>query len=159
MSKTFYMCCLIITAIILIWLLLKTSIKKLLCSQLPSKRWVVDGNYHSYSTDLMKDRYPKIMFGVSWSFKNKVNMKWRQKKQFYDEDRELQNIGIKWCWAFSKRCWAFWKSSWRVGANALTHQTVCLGGLNNSPWRMNLYAKASLLASFLEELLLNKFRI
>jgi hypothetical protein len=43
----------------------------------------------------MKDRYPKIMLGVSWSFKNKVNMKWRQKKQFYDEDRELQNIGIK----------------------------------------------------------------
>jgi hypothetical protein len=29
------------------------------------------------------------------SFKNKVNMKWRQKRQFYDEDRELQNIGIK----------------------------------------------------------------
>ena len=29
------------------------------------------------------------------SLKNKVNIKWRQKKQFYNEDRELQNIGIK----------------------------------------------------------------
>lgn len=74
---------------------LSVSGEGLLCPELPSKMWVVDGNYHSYSTDLMKDRYPKIMFGVSWSFKNKVNMKWRQKKQFYDEDRELQNIGIK----------------------------------------------------------------
>ena len=74
---------------------LSVSGEGILCPELPSKMWVVDGNYHTYSTDLMKDRYPKIMFGVSWSFKNKVKMKWRQKKQFYDEDRELQNIGIK----------------------------------------------------------------
>lgn len=74
---------------------LNISGEGILCSELPTKRWVVNGDYHSYSTDLMKDRYPKIMLGVSYSFKNKVNMKWRQKKQFYDEDRELQSIGVK----------------------------------------------------------------
>lgn len=67
----------------------------LLCSEIPSKIWTINGNYCSYSTELMKDRNPKLMIGLSYSFKNKIKMKWRNTKKFYETDSELEKIGVK----------------------------------------------------------------
>lgn len=74
---------------------LTTSVEGLLCSELPSKVWVINGNYCSYSTELLKDRNPKFMIGISWSFKNKIQMKWRNKKMFYQTDSELEKIKVQ----------------------------------------------------------------
>lgn len=66
----------------------------LLCPELSSKTWTVNGDYRSYSTFLMKDRYPKFTVGLSWSFKNKIKKKWRNTKQFYETDSELGNVTV-----------------------------------------------------------------
>ena len=67
----------------------------LICPELPTKGWTINGDYQSYSTSLMKDRYPQIEIGFSWFFKNKRNAKWREQKRFYDTDSELQNIKVQ----------------------------------------------------------------
>ena len=67
----------------------------LLCPGLPSKTWTINEDYHSYSTILMKDRYPKVEIGISWFFKNKINIKWREQKRFNDTDSELENIKVQ----------------------------------------------------------------
>ena len=66
-----------------------------LCSNMSNKFWVRDNNYSSYSSHLMTDRAPMFKIGISYYFKNKVQNKWREKKKFYDVDKELQGISIK----------------------------------------------------------------
>lgn len=67
----------------------------LLCSEVSSKTWTINGDFRSYSTFLLKDRYPKFTIGLSWVFKNKIEMKWRNKKMFYQTDSELNNIKVQ----------------------------------------------------------------
>lgn len=59
------------------------------------KIWKQQDNYYSYSTSRMTDRTPMFVIGVSYSFKNKVTQKWRQKKQFYGRDNTLQGITVQ----------------------------------------------------------------
>lgn len=74
---------------------LKLMSQNFLCSNMSSKTWVKDKNYNSYSTQLTSDRSPMFLIGVSYFFKNKVENKWRQKKQFYNTDNELEGITVK----------------------------------------------------------------
>lgn len=74
---------------------LSVSGEGVLCPEVPSKTWVVNGDYRSYSTFLMKDRYPKFMIGLSYSFKNKIKMKWRNTKRFYEVDNGLENVKVQ----------------------------------------------------------------
>lgn len=60
-----------------------------------SKSWVKDEGYTSYKANYLTDRIPTFSIGASYTFKNKVQNKWRQKKQFNNDDRELQGIGVK----------------------------------------------------------------
>lgn len=60
-----------------------------------TKSWVKDKNHTTYHTNRMTDRSPMLLIGASYTFKNKVANKWRNKKQFYNDDYELQSIGIK----------------------------------------------------------------
>ena len=60
-----------------------------------SKSWVKDEGYTSYKANYLTDRTPTFSIGASYTFKNKVQNKWRQKKQFNNDDRELQGIGVK----------------------------------------------------------------
>lgn len=63
-------------------------------SGIRSKSWTKDKEYTSYNSSRMTDRSPMLLFGVSYAFKNKVEHKWRQKKQFYNDDNTLQSIGV-----------------------------------------------------------------
>ena len=67
----------------------------LLRYKVPTKNWSRGENYYTYSTSRMVDRTPALMVGFSYSFKNKVSTKWRQKKRFYNSDNELRGIDIK----------------------------------------------------------------
>lgn len=66
-----------------------------LYNKMKDKTWVRDNDYTSFSSSHMTDRAPMFLLGVSYSFSNKIQNKWRQKKQFYDTDNELHGIGIK----------------------------------------------------------------
>ena len=74
---------------------LSVSGEGVLCPEVPSKTWNINGDYRSYSTFLMKDRYPKFMIGLSYSFKNKIKMKWRNTKRFYETDNGLENVKVQ----------------------------------------------------------------
>lgn len=63
-------------------------------SGMRSKSWTKDKEYTSYNISRMTDRSPMLLIGVSYAFKNKVEHKWRQKKQFYNDDNTLQSIGV-----------------------------------------------------------------
>lgn len=65
------------------------------CCGMWSKSWVRDKDYSSFSTGRMTDRTPMFLLQVSYSFKNKVDSKWRDKKRFYDVDNGLEGIGVK----------------------------------------------------------------
>lgn len=67
----------------------------LLRYKVPTKGWSRGENYYTYNTSRMVDRTPALMLGFSYSFKNKVSAKWRQKKRFYNSDNELRGIDIK----------------------------------------------------------------
>ena len=45
-----------------------------------SKSWVKDEGYTSYKANYLTDRIPTFSIGASYTFKNKVQNKWRQKK-------------------------------------------------------------------------------
>lgn len=66
-----------------------------LCSNMSTKTWMKAPNYYSYGSHLMSDRSPMFLIGVTYSFKNKVDSKWRNKKRFYDVDNGLEGIGVK----------------------------------------------------------------
>ncbi len=58
------------------------------------KSWVREEDYRAYSASRMTDRTPQFLIGFSYSFKNKVENKGRQKKLFYNNDSELENIKV-----------------------------------------------------------------
>lgn len=58
------------------------------------KSWTVNGNYRAYSSSVQTSLAPKICVGVFYSFTTK-NFRWRNKKQFYNEDDELKSITTK----------------------------------------------------------------
>lgn len=58
--------------------------------------WTRDKNYISYTSGRMTDRCPMLLIHLTYSFKNKVENKWRQKKMFYDNiDSEARGIKVK----------------------------------------------------------------
>ena len=59
-----------------------------------SQAWTVNGDYHAYSRSVQTNLAPQICVGVWYTFKTK-NFKWRNKKQFYNSDDELQSITTK----------------------------------------------------------------
>ena len=56
------------------------------------KNWISNADYASFSSFRMKDRCPVVRLSITYTFRNKVEQKWRNKKRFYNSDRELQNI-------------------------------------------------------------------
>lgn len=59
------------------------------------RTWAKDKNYTSYTSGRMTDRCPMLLIHLTYSFKNKVENKWRQKKMFYGTDSEARGIKVK----------------------------------------------------------------
>ncbi|MBO4945066.1 MAG: TonB-dependent receptor [Muribaculaceae bacterium] len=73
---------------------LKASAEKFLWPKMHSKAWTSNGDFHAYTSSVQTSLAPKICIGIQYNFVTK-NFKWRDKKQFYDEDNELQTITTK----------------------------------------------------------------
>lgn len=73
---------------------LTVSAEQFLWPKKHSKTWTINGDYRAYSSSVQTSLAPKICVGVWYSFATK-NFKWRNKKQFYNEDKELQSITTK----------------------------------------------------------------
>lgn len=73
---------------------LSFSWENLLFYNMASKTWVKDKDYNSYSYMHYVSKSPKIMFGITYTFKNKIVKKWRNVKKFYENDNELQKINV-----------------------------------------------------------------
>lgn len=58
------------------------------------KTWTINGDYNAFISSVQTSLAPKVCFGVWYSFSTK-NFRWRNKKQFYDEDDELKCITTK----------------------------------------------------------------
>lgn len=65
------------------------------CPNMWSKSWVVQDGYRSFKSSRQTDRAPMFLVQISYSFKNKVKNKWRQKKQFNQQDSTLQGIKVQ----------------------------------------------------------------
>lgn len=55
-----------------------------------NRMWVKDGAYESYANKNFSDRYMMPLVGVQYYFRNKINMKWRNKKQLYNQDTGIR---------------------------------------------------------------------
>lgn len=62
-----------------------------ICPRRASKTWTVNGDYEAFTRSVRKSLAPKIQIGVWFTFQTK-NFKWRNKKQFYNEDGELKTV-------------------------------------------------------------------
>lgn len=58
------------------------------------KTWTINGDYHVYSRSLQTNLAPQICVGVWYTFVTK-NFRWRDKKEFYSSDKELDSITTK----------------------------------------------------------------
>jgi len=59
-----------------------------------TKTWGFADNYESYSRTKVISQRNMLMIGISYNFKNKVNLKYRNSKRFYESDKNL-NIEVK----------------------------------------------------------------
>ncbi len=59
-----------------------------------TKVWVRNGDYRSFSSSVQRNQIPKVTLGVQYTFVTK-NFKWRNSKQFYESDNELQSVTTK----------------------------------------------------------------
>lgn len=73
---------------------LTASAENCLWPKMHSKSWTINGDYHAYTSSVQTSLKPRISVGVWYTFVTK-NFKWRNKKQFYDEDDELKSITTK----------------------------------------------------------------
>ena len=73
---------------------LSVSAEQFLWPRKHSKTWTINGDYHAYNSSVQTSLAPKVCVGVWYSFSTK-NFKWRNKKQFNNEDKELQSITTK----------------------------------------------------------------
>lgn len=73
---------------------LSISAEQFICSKQNNKTWTNNGDYHAYNSSMQTSLAPKVCFGVWYNFATK-NFRWRNKKQFFEEDKELQSITSK----------------------------------------------------------------
>lgn len=65
-----------------------------LCYKMSTKNWTKSKDYISFDSRRMTDRTPMLLLGISYNFRNKVQNKWRQKKQFNNTDNDLEGIKV-----------------------------------------------------------------
>lgn len=60
-----------------------------------SRSWTVDGDYTAYSETDFKDRHWTPMIGLSYYFRNKVQLKYRNKKKLYNNESDSFKLEVK----------------------------------------------------------------
>lgn len=75
--------------------MLRLSLRQILQTRSRNKTWVINDDYESYSTSYSSTRQPQILVGVMYNFMNKVNTKYRNKKQLNKVDEGLKEFQIK----------------------------------------------------------------
>lgn len=70
------------------------SAEKFLFPKKHSQSWVRNGDYSSFSRDVQRNQAPLLKLGVQYTFVTK-NFKWRNQKQFYGSDNDLQSVKTK----------------------------------------------------------------
>ena len=59
------------------------------------RSWTVDGDYTAYGKYDYKDRHWTPMIGLSYYFRNKVQMKYRNKKTLYNNESDSFKLEVK----------------------------------------------------------------
>lgn len=60
-----------------------------------NRSWVSDGNYAAYSERNFKDRHWTPMIGLSYYFRSKVQLKYRNKKKLYNNESDSFKLEVK----------------------------------------------------------------
>lgn len=56
--------------------------------------WTIDGDYRAYEETIFKDRRWTPMVGLSYYFRNKAKVKYRDKKKLYDNESDSFKLEV-----------------------------------------------------------------